>query len=92
MSKRQEVEDKLNSVFEREKLGEWFAGDMGPGGGNILYSVYQVDSAMQAILGVLRQFKVEGITLIGRRVLLSDQDWFYEVIYPTNYSGDFNTM
>ena len=92
MRKRQDVEDKINSIFESEKLGEWFAGDMGPGGGNILYDVYQVDDAMQAILGVLKQSKLEGSTLIGRRVLLSDQDWFYEVIYPSNYTGGFNTM
>jgi len=24
--------------------------------------------------------------------MIDKDDWFYEVIYPTKYSGDFNTM
>lgn len=90
--KRQEIEDKLSKTLENKKLGEWFAGDLGPGGGNMLYTVTDIDKSLQIILDVLQQNKLDKNVLIGRRVLVDKDDWFYEVIYPTKYSGDFNTM
>ncbi|MGX9987513.1 hypothetical protein [Soonwooa purpurea] len=92
LDKRQEVEDKLSNALENKKLGEWFAGDLGPGGGNMLYTVTDIDKSMQIILDVLQQNKLDKNVSIGRRVMIDKDDWFYEVIYPTNYSGDFNTM
>jgi hypothetical protein len=92
LNKRQEIEDKLSKALENEKLGEWFAGDLGPGGGNMLYSVTNIDKSLQIILEVLQQNKLDRNVLIGRRVLVGKGDWFYEVIYPTKYSGNFNTM
>ncbi len=92
LDKRQEIEDKLSKAFEDKNLGEWFAGDLGPGGGNMLYTVHNIEQALQTTLQVLQQNKLDKNVLIGRRVLVADGDWFYEVIYPTKYSGDFNTM
>jgi hypothetical protein len=92
LDKRQEIEDKLSKALENKKLGEWFAGDLGPGGGNMLYTVTDIDKSLQIILDVLQQNKLDKNVLIGRRVLVDKDDWFYEVIYPTKYSGDFNTM
>jgi hypothetical protein len=92
LDKRQEIEDKLSKALENKKLGEWFAGDLGPGGGNMLYTVTDIDKSLQIILEVLQQNKLDKNVLIGRRVLVDKEDWFYEVIYPTKYSGDFNTM
>jgi hypothetical protein len=89
---RQKIELKLTSELENKKIGEWFASDLGPGGGNILFNVTNIDSALQAILQVLKQNSLDQKVLIGRRVLISNEDWFYEVLYPTKYSGDFNTM
>jgi len=92
LDKRQEIEDKLSKALENKKLGEWFAGDLGPGGGNMLYTVTDIDKSLQIILDVLQQNKLDKNVLIGRRVLVEKDDWFYEVIYPKEYSGDFNTM
>jgi len=92
LDKRQEIEDKLSKALENKKLGEWFAGDLGPGGGNMLYTVTDIDKSLQIILDVLQQNKLDKNVLIGRRVLVEKDDWFYEVIYPIEYSGDFNTM
>jgi len=90
--KRQEIEDKLSKALENRNLGEWVAGDIGPGGGNMLYTVMEIDKSMQIILEVLLQNKLDESILIGRRVLVDQDNWFYEVIYPTKYTGDFNTM
>ncbi len=92
LNKRQEIEDKLDKALDNKKLGEWLASDLGPGGGNILYIVTNTDKSLKIILDVLQQNKLDKNVLIGRRVLISEDDWFYEVIYPTKYSGDFNTM
>jgi hypothetical protein len=92
LDKRQEIEDKISKALENKKLGEWFAGDLGPGGGNMLYTVTDIGKSLQVILDVMQQNKLEKNVLIGRRVLVDKDDWFYEVIYPTKYSGDFNTM
>jgi hypothetical protein len=89
---RQKIELKLTSELENNRIGEWSASDLGPGGGNILFDVTNIDSALQTILQVLKKNKLDKRVLIGRRVLISNEDWFYEVIYPTKYSGDFNTM
>ena len=92
LDKRQEIEDKLSKALENKKLGEWFAGDLGPGGGNMLYIVTDIDESLQVVREVLQQNNLDKNVLIGRRVLVDNDDWFYEVIYPTKYSGEFNTM
>ncbi|MEI8046689.1 MAG: hypothetical protein WCI92_04870 [Bacteroidota bacterium] len=92
LDKRQEVEDLLSKALENKELGEWFAGDIGPGGGNILYTIKDIDKSMQIILEVLQQNKLDKNVLIGRRVLVDQDDWFYEVIYPPKFTGEFNTM
>jgi hypothetical protein len=89
---RQKIELKLTSALENSGIGEWSASDLGPGGGNILFEVTNMDSALKSILQVLKQNNLDNRVLIGRRVLISNEDWFYEVIFPTKYSGDFNTM
>lgn len=89
---RQKIELKLTSELENKRIGEWSASDLGPGGGNILFTVSNIDSALLTILQVLKQYNLDKRVLVGRRVLISNEDWFYEVIYPTNYTGNFNTM
>lgn len=92
LEKRQEIEEKLGNALESKSLGKWFSGDLGPGGGNMLFTVEDIDKSMDLILEVLRQNELDGKVRIGRRVLIDKDDWFYEVIHPTRYSGDFNTM
>ena len=92
LDKRQHIEVELTSELGSKKLGEWAASDLGPGGGNILFAVTNVEDALQTILQFLKRNNLDKNVLIGRRILISSDDWFYEVIYPTKYSGDFNTM
>lgn len=92
MDKRQKIETITSKALQDKKLGEWFAGDLGPGGGNSLYEVSDINRSIEIILNVLEQNGLEHNVLIGRRVLKDKADWFYEVIYPTKYAGAFNTM
>ena len=92
LEKRQEIEEKLGRALEGKGLGEWIAGDLGPGGGNMLFTVKDIDKSMGLCLEVLRQNLLDEKVRIGRRVRIDKDDWFYEVIHPAKYSGDFNTM
>lgn len=92
LEKRHEIEEKLGNGLESNGLGEWIAGDLGPGGGNMLFTVEDFDKSMDLILEVLRQNELDDKVRIGRRVRIDKNDWFYEVIHPKKYSGDFNTM
>lgn len=92
LEKRQEIEGKLSEALENNKQGEWMAGDLGPGGANMLYTVTDVGKSLQTVMAVLQQNDLEKKVIVGRRVSQDKAEWFYEVIYPTNYSGPFNTM
>ena len=92
LNKRQEIEDKLDNAIKDKQLGEWMAGDVGPGGGNMLYRVSDINNSLQAIYDELRVNNLEKKVVTGRRISSSKDDWFYEVIYPTKFSGTFNTM
>jgi hypothetical protein len=92
LNKRQEIETKLTNILEANKLGEWFAGDLGPGGGNILFFVSDINKSLQVVLNFISKNDLENNVLIGRRIMTDKDNWFYEVIYPRKYSGDFNTM
>ncbi len=63
LDKRQEIEQKLTNTLETEKIGEWFAGDIGPGGGNMLFTVNDLEKSMQTIIKVLNE------TNLDKRVL-----------------------
>ncbi|CAN5400174.1 hypothetical protein BH10ACI2_BH10ACI2_19170 [soil metagenome] len=92
LDKRQDIEAQLSNELESKRLGEWLASDIGPGGGNMLYKVSDVDSSLEAVLTVFRRNNLITSVLVGRRVFVADGEWFYEVIYPTNFTGNFNTM
>lgn len=92
LSKRQEIEDKIDIALKEANLGEWFAGDVGPGGGNMLYHIDDTNLSLKSIIRVLEENKLEKEVWIGKRVCITNNDWFYEVIYPEKFSGTFNTM
>ena len=92
LNKRQEIEDEISEELQNENLGEWFAGDIGPGGGNMLYTVSNINEAMETTLQVIAKNNLSKNVVIGKRIMISNGDWFYEVIYPENFSGIFNTM
>ena len=92
LNKRQEIEQKIESALKLNNNGEWTAGDLGPGGANMLFEVQNIDTAIPIIMDVLFKEGFDKKTVIGRRLNESEDDWFYEVIYPLNFGGPFLTM
>jgi hypothetical protein len=89
---RQDVEQKIENSLKAKGLGEWTAGDLGPGGANMLFEVSNIDNAISVILEVLSNAGLDKKTIIGRRINTEAEDWFYEVVYPNNFNGVFLTM
>jgi hypothetical protein len=88
---RQSVEDKIDEVLKRGNLGEWFAGDMGAGG-NMLFFIDDWDSATELVLEVLNDEGLLEHVLITKRIMTGEDDWNYEIVYPVEFEGIFNSM
>ncbi|MBS7566095.1 hypothetical protein KHS38_16930 [Mucilaginibacter sp. Bleaf8] len=86
------LEDEIATELEKEQLGEWMASDLGPGGANMLFTVYDIDSALTIVLSAIGARHLSKNTIIARRVMTKQDDWFYEVLYPAHFTGQFNTM
>jgi hypothetical protein len=89
---RQKIETKLESVLSNNGIGEWVAGDLGPGGANMLFEVTDWNKAFQL---VIEQLNTEGLInncLISKRLYTADTDWNYEIVYPVDFQGIFNQM
>ncbi len=89
---RQHIEQKIEIALQEKGLGKWTAGDLGPGGANMLFEVSNIDNAISIILEVLSKAGLDKKTIIGRRINTEAADWFYEVVYPNNFNGVFLTM
>ncbi|MBO0359306.1 hypothetical protein J0X19_15190 [Hymenobacter sp. BT186] len=89
---RQEVEDDIDAALTAAGIGHWTAGDLGPGGGNMLFSTTNTTQAQHIIVAVLRAYHIGQKTVIARRIMNAPNDWTYEVLYPIAYSGLFNSM
>lgn len=89
---RQSVEQKIETALKTKSLGRWIAGDLGPGGANMLFEVANIDNAISIILEVLSKNGLDKSAIIGRRINTEAQEWFYEVIYPNSFTGVFLTM
>ena len=88
---RQSVEDKIDEALKRGNLGEWFAGDMGAGG-NMLFFINDWDSATELVLEVLNEEGLLDHVLVTKRIMTGEQDWNYEIVYPVEFEGVFNSM
>lgn len=53
LDKRQDIEAKIEKALKLKGVGEWIAGDLGPGGANMLFEVIDVDKAVPVILETL---------------------------------------
>lgn len=89
---RQKVEELIDQRLQLANIGTWFAGDIGPGGANMLFEVQTVADGMKIIITVLKEQKLDSNTIIGLRIYTAPDNWNYNVIYPENYTGTFNTM
>lgn len=92
LDKKGEIEEEIASELEKEQLGEWIASDIGPGGANILFTVHDIELALSTVLPLLAARHLAKSTIIARRVMTKQDDWFYEVLYPAHFTGQFNTM
>lgn len=90
--KRQQIEQLIDNELKSKNFGEWIAGDLGTGGANMLFEVQDIDKAKAVIQTILSKNGLDKATIIGRRVNIAADDWFYEVIYPLDYNGEFLTM
>ncbi|HEY5748752.1 MAG TPA: hypothetical protein VIU12_21930 [Chryseolinea sp.] len=88
---RQSIEDKIDEALKRENLGEWFAGDMGAGG-NMLFFIDDWDSATELALELLNEEGLLEHVLITKRIMIGENDWNYEIVYPVEFEGVFNSM
>jgi hypothetical protein len=89
---RNEIEGLISKEFRKTKVADFFAADLGPGGLNMLCSYKDELVAMNAILKVLCENNLENHTLISKRISIAKDDWIYEVVYPYNYTGEFDEM
>jgi hypothetical protein len=88
---RQEIEGRIDERLADNRLGEWFAGDLGAGA-NMLFFIDQWDQSLETVMEVLREENLLGQVLIAKRIMTSPEDWSYEVVYPLEYEGVFNQM
>jgi hypothetical protein len=90
--KREAILDNIEKDLQVQGHGEWIGCDVGNGGLNMLFEVEEIEKAIPIILEVVSEAGFAEKTTIGRRINTVKDDWFYEVIYPLNYSGVFLTM
>jgi hypothetical protein len=88
---RQDIEGKIDERLQSKNLGEWFAGDMGAGG-NMLFFVDDWNKSMEIVMEILKEEELLDHVLITKRIMTTNEDWSYEVVYPPEYQGVFNQM
>ena len=89
---RHSMEEKIHEKLNSNGLGEWIAGDLGPGGANMLFKVTEWKKSIPMIMNILNQEGLLKNSLIMKRLNTAEDDWNYEIIYPIDYDGVFNQM
>ncbi|MBL0740748.1 hypothetical protein [Chryseolinea lacunae] len=91
MNLRHRVESKIDNALLSAGAGEWVGGDMGAGA-NMLFEVDNWDNANQMAMKILKDEDLLDHVLIAKRVLISSDDWQYEIVYPVEFEGVFNDL
>ena len=89
---RHQLEIKIHNHLSAHGMGRFIAGDLGPGGANMLFEVEDWPAAFQWILGQLQAEALADACLIAKRIYTADEDWSYDVVYPVAYAGVFDEM
>lgn len=89
---RHKMEEMIHEKLKSHGLGEWIAGDLGPGGANMLFEVTEWKKSIRIIMNILNQEGLLKNSLILKRLNTAKDDWNYEIIYPIDYEGEFNQM
>ncbi len=92
MNERGSLEDAIDEQLQSQHLGSWSAGDLGPGGMNMLYDVTNPAAALPVVVRTLETARVQQRARVARRLMTAPDDWCYEVVYPLSYTGAFNSM
>ena len=92
MNERGSIEDAIDEDLQSRHLGQWSAGDLGPGGMNMLFDVTSATKALPVVVKALETKQAQSRARVARRLMTAPDDWRYEVVYPTDYSGAFNSM
>ena len=87
---RHQTEGEINRRLSVSSMGRFIAGDLGPGGANMLFETEDWVAALQLILEQLNGEGLAGDCLIAKRVYTAEDDWAYDIVYPVAYEGVFN--
>ncbi|MDB5233053.1 MAG: hypothetical protein JWR44_46 [Hymenobacter sp.] len=92
MNERNALETDIAAALESQHLGTWAASDLGPGGMNVLYDTANPMATLPIVVRVLEARGVQNRTRIALRLMTKADDWRYEVVYPVDFSGSFNSL
>ncbi len=87
---RHSMEEKIHEKLNRNKIGEWIAGDSGVA--NMLFNVTEWKKSIPIIMNILNREGLLKNSLIMKRLNTAGDDWNNEIIYPIEYDGIFNQM
>ena len=84
----QEIFDK--PIYERH-IGYFATSDLGAGV-NLLYNIWDEKKGVDVIMEVINSNQLAEQTIIAKRIYKTEQDWDYQIIYPKNFNGIFNSL
>lgn len=89
---RQKVESEIANALKAKGAGQWFAGDLGLGGANMLFEVSNKEAALKIIQEIIKKEGIDKETVIAERLYTAPGDWIHKVIFPKDYKGEFNDL
>ena len=88
---RHNLENEIDEVLKLKNLGEWIAGDMGPGGANMEYRIKSSpNEAIKTILDILVKEGLENECVIATDIDFLSGKWTYKILYPKGYNRKFD--
>jgi hypothetical protein len=86
--KRDNIADAIEFRLKREFNGQWFASD----DWNNLFFVDNENKAVETAYQESTKIVSAQNLIISKRTYLDKDNWFYEVLYPLNFSGLFDSL
>jgi hypothetical protein len=79
--------DLIIDELESKQLGQLTDSYHGVTGVNYLFRVSNINKGFNLIHKIILTGNYEKNTIIGKAIFTSSEDWFYNIIYPNNFSG-----
>jgi len=89
---RDMIEDLINAELLKNNAGIFFASSVGHGGLDMLCYYTDERPAFELVFKILCEQGIKDHTLIVKRVYLRNDRWLDEVVYPMNYTGEFQYL